>query len=212
MKVFIPQELGVAAKFCAKEATRFSLMGVNVSVDGKGVRLSASDGIRLVDIRLMDKDSRIDRNELGKESAIVPTQAFAKAAQNCRRRPPKTDNFSIATNPEEKKENRKVRLESRNFDDVHKIETAPIDGAFPDIDGTYPKGGPNAEIVVNPQKLGEALLALAAMKTDKHATVKLRVYRRDDDDQLNNRDRNSVVIEMKTSNATIRSIVMGMSY
>lgn len=203
MRVRIPKELGAVAKFVFGDPTRYALTGVNVSVDAKGVRLSASDGICLVDIRLGDKDDRVDRNELGKESVIVPAREFAQAARSCGRHEVGNVGFWVGTRPDERLSKPRVQLESDDLETTHKIDAPAIDGTFPDVDAVGPEGKPDAEITVNPRRLGEALLALAAMKTAKTPSVKLQVH--------SSGEKHQIVMTMKTDVAEIRSVLMGMS-
>lgn len=191
MKVRIPREIGPIARICSSIPCRFPFQGVRVEKKDGAVTVTASDGKRIIDVKLKSHTQR----ESGPDGVvIVPVKAFKRAAGA-----PRITDFGIQAT-----KNGKIQLTSVDDDEnTFVVKTAAIKDAYPAKDEVFPKEEPAAVISVNPKLLGEVLLALDAMKADEYATVKMSVFAKGERGPY-------VALEMNTNQAQMRSVVMGL--
>lgn len=199
MNIRIPKELGAVAKFCSIEPVRYALMGVRVEGKGGTVRVTASDGKRMVDIKLKNQ------GEVNDGLVLLPKEAFLQAVKSCGKTGSSVYTLEGGTRDLDQfeviPEKDAVKLKVEDAVKKTTIEAKPIEGTFLDVDSLYQEGQPAAEMSVNPRILGEALLALDAMKTEKYSSVKMKVYP----------EKAMLEFTMTTDNANIRALVMGLN-
>lgn len=195
MAIKIPKSLGCAADFCSKEVTRYGLTGVRVQSKGGKVRVSASDGKKLLDAVVRpdgQKEFTLPDDGDGNAdfSCVVPRGAWKEAAETSE----KGGAFRLAS------VNGHAVVKSSKRDTERLVRVARIDATYPNVASAFPKGEKVAEGLFDPRLLGEALLALARAKASRTA-VKFEFFGND----------KPMLITMRGDDADIRMLIMPMS-
>lgn len=196
MAVKIPKSLKAISGFASKEVVRYALTGIRVQKRGEQIRVSASDGKRLVDAVLRPDGQKefalpVETKEKESFSCLVPAKAWQEAAGTCGKNTPA---FQMAC------VNGHVAIRSQKDDFNRMVRVPRIDEHFPDCDPVFPKDKAVLEIHFDPRLLGEALMMMADMRKSK-PSVTLCFYGSD----------KPVLIKMRGDDADVRAVVMPVS-